>query len=357
MSREVHLVRGGEVLLAGVVENGDLTDLMAERVGEEARPGDIYLGRLERTVAGRGVAYVDLGSGNPALLPDAGSVAAKELMVQVVRAAHADKMVEVTRDISIPGIRLVYRPFAAGVVVSRKLDPASARSWMPDPPGGWIMRSAAAGSDEADIDQESSRLADRWRLIADAASGATSPCRIHRGPDVAARLILDTPQISAIRVDDDGCRKSLSVWLGSFAPELSESLCDGARDLPEEAAELLRSEVPLPKGGSIMIETTSALTAIDVDAGAASDAVQVNRQAARAIARQLRLRNICGIVVVDFISMKRREARNAVVDLFRGLLDDDPAHIRTSRGLSGLGLFELARERRGNTLADVLANW
>ena len=357
MSREVHVVRDREILIAGVVENGDLTDLLAERIGEEPRPGDIYLGRLDRTVADRGVAYIDLGLEKPAHLQDAGSVAAKELMVQVVRTARAGKPVEVSCDISIPGTRLVYRPFGAGVVVSKRLDPESARSWTPGPPGGWIMRRAAAGSGKAEIDQESSSLADCWRQISDAASGAVPPCRIHRGPDVAARLILDTPNITAIRVDNDGYRKSLSAWLGSHVPDLSETLCGGAKDLAEETPELLRSEVPLPKGGSIVIETTSALTAIDVNAGAAADVVQVNRQAARTIARQLRLRNICGIVVVDFISMKRREARNTVVDLFRGLLDEDPAHIRTSRGLSGLGLFELARERRGNTLADVLAHW
>ena len=117
----------------------------------------------------------------------------------------------------------------------------------------------------------------------------------------------------------------------------------------------MNSEVPLSKAGSIVIEPTRALTAVDVNAGAAADFFQANREAARVIARQLRLRNIGGIVVVDFISMKRRDSRNALMDAFRGTLDDDPAHIRVARAMSGLGLVELARERRGFGLSEVMA--
>ncbi len=354
MSRAVHLVRDDDVLLAGVVEDGTLTDLMAERAGEAVRPGDIFLARVDRRLRDPGAAYVDLGLERPAFLPDAGEAAATTVLVQVVRAAREDKAIEVTRDIALPSTRLVYRPFGAGIAVSRRIDADTARTWRPDPPGGWILRAAAAGAAQSDLDEEAGRLSETWRAIAAAADPDGAPRRLHRGPDAAARLILDLPPIDEVRVDDAGWRRSLVTWLEAIDPVLSGNVRGDPMDLREEVPPLCRPEVPLPTGGSIVVEATRALTAIDVNAGAASDIVQVNRQAARTIARELRLRNIGGIVVVDFISMKRRDARKAVVDLFRSLLEDDPARVRTARGLSGLGLFELARERRGQALADVI---
>jgi Rne/Rng family ribonuclease len=177
---------------------------------------------------------------------------------------------------------------------------------------------------------------------------------LHRAPDVAGRLILDTVGVDEIRVDDRDRLKPLRSWLKATAPSLADAVRGDPLDLTEEVPALLSAEIPLSKGGSIVIEPTRALTAIDVNAGGAADYFQVNREASRAIARQLRLRNIGGIVVVDFISMKRRDSRNALVDAFRGALDGDPAHIRMSRGMSGLGLIELARERRGLGLAEVM---
>lgn len=355
MTRGVHLVMDDGIQLAGVVDDGVLTDLMAERTGDTVRPGDVFLCRIDRMARDTGSAWVDLGLGKPAILSDAGSGASSELLVQVVRAARSGKSIEVTRDIALPGRKLVYRPLGAGVAVSRRLDPELAQTLRPDPPGGWILRAAAVGASHEQIAEEASRLAGIWQALSDLAGGMAAPELAHRGPDVAARLVLDTPGLDEIRVDDTELRKALSAWIGSAAPQLSDLIAGSPLDLREELPALLRSRVPLPKDGSIKIESTSALTAIDVDAGAASDIVQVNREAARAIARQLRLRNIAGIVVVDFISMKRREARNAVVDLFCGLLEEDSARIRTARGLSGLGLFELARERRGQALAEVMA--
>ncbi len=309
MSRAVHLVRDGEIRLAGVVEDRTLTDLMAERADAAVRPGDVYLARVDRRLRDAGAAYVDLGLDRLAFLPDAGSVPGKTVLVQVVRAAREDKSVEVTRDIAVPGHRLVFRPFGAGIAVSRRLDPGAVRSFRPEPPGGWILRAAAADATEAEIGEEAGRLAAIWRGIADRADPEAAPRRLHRGPDAAARLILDAPHIDAVCIEDSGWSKSLTAWLGAVDPALANVMRGAPMDLTEEVPALCLPEVPLPAGGSIVIEPTRALTAIDVNAGAASDPVQVNRQAARAIARQLRLRNIGGIVVVDFISMKRRDAR------------------------------------------------
>ena len=354
MSRGVHVMAADGVLLAGVAEDGFLTDLMAERIDEMPRPGDIYLGRIDRRVRDTGSAYIDLGLERPAYLQDSGEGARTNLIVQVGRAARDDKSVEVTRDISLPGTLLVYRPFGAGIAVSRKLDPDMAARWRPEPPGGWIVRLAAAGATDSDVAAEALRLAERWRRIAEAANGGEAPKLLYRAPDVARRLILDTAEIGEIRVDDRERQNALRTWLQAAAPSLADAVEGDPLDLVEEVPALLLAEAPLSKGGSIVIEPTRALTAIDVNAGGAADFFQVNREAAHAIARQLRLRNIGGIVVVDFISMKRRDSRNALVDVFRTALAGDPAHVRMSRAMSGLGLIELARERRGLGLAEVM---
>ena len=134
MSRAVHLVRDNDVLLAGIVEDGTLTDLMAERTGDAVRPGDIFRARVDRRLRDAGAAYVDLGLERPAYLPSADETAATTVLVQVVRAAEGDKSVEVTRDIALPGTRLVYRPFGAGVAVSRRIDANAARTRRDRPP-------------------------------------------------------------------------------------------------------------------------------------------------------------------------------------------------------------------------------
>jgi len=354
MSRGVHVVDVDGVLLAGVVDGGVLTDLLAEPVDERPRPGDVYLGRIDRRVRDTGSAFVDLGLDAPAYLPDVGEGSSERLVVQITRIGRDEKSDEVTRDVALPGKLLVYRPFGAGIAVSRKLDSEMAARWQPEPPGGWIIRRSAAQATDRDIAEETSRLADRWRQILEARQHGEEPMLLHRAPDAAGRLILDTPGIDDIRVADAGRRAALKAWLKVTVPALAEKARGDPLDLAEEVPALLSSEVPLSKGASILIEPTSALTAIDVNAGGATDLFQVNREAAREIARQLRLRNLGGIVVVDFVSMKRRDARTAVVDAFRTAIDGDPAQVRMSRSMSGLGLVELARERRGAGLSEVM---
>ena len=141
--RGVHLVRDDGILLAGVVVDGVLSDLMAERIDDRVRPGDIYLGRVDRTVRGSGSAFVDIGLDQPAFLSDAGTDASAAPLVQVVRAARDGKSIEVTRDIALPGTKLVYRPLGAGISVSRKLDPGLAKARIETVRGvGYVLRAA-----------------------------------------------------------------------------------------------------------------------------------------------------------------------------------------------------------------------
>ncbi len=172
---------------------------------------------------------------------------------------------------------------------------------------------------------------------------------------MAERLILDHPDLVAIRVSPVPRHRALKAWLCRAAPELAERLHREPVDLLDHVPALLDPEVPLAGGGSLAIEPTRALTAIDVDAGAARDPLAANLAAAAEIGRQLRLRNIGGLVVVDFISLDRAEARAQVMQRLRGAVAEDPAQLRLSAGFSALGLVELARQRRGRSLAEAVA--
>jgi Rne/Rng family ribonuclease len=201
---------------------------------------------------------------------------------------------------------------------------------------------------------EATRLARRWEAIADRAEATRAPALLEPAPGAARRLILDHPDAARIVVDGGALLRPLQRWAEAAVPDLASRIAAGAAPLGDALDALLSPTVPLPSGGSITIEATRALTVIDVDGGRAPDHVRANREAALEIARQMRLRNIGGIVVVDFISMRRGGDRAALLNAFRGALADDPLKVQLGEALSPLGLAELARERRGQALADVV---
>ncbi|MEE8272730.1 MAG: ribonuclease E/G [Alphaproteobacteria bacterium] len=355
MSRAVHVAEADGVLYAAVIEDGRPTDLLAEPIGRLDHPGDVVLGTVARVDRAAGAAFVDLGIGRPAFVPLRRSMAAGgAVAVQIVNAARDDKGAEATTDIALAGRYLVHLPHRATVTLSRALDAGARLRWRRVLHGGWIVRRSAESVPDDAVIAEAGQLTARWRAIDSAAAAARPPACLQRGPDAGQRLILDTQGVGEIRVEPPARARSLGDWLRRTAPDLSHRLAPGATAIAEALPALLTPMVPLPGGGSIVIEPTRAVTAIDVDAGAA-DPFRANQAAACEIARQLRLRNIGGLVVIDFISMKRREDRAALVDTLKRALDGDPASVRLGGGVSRLGLVELARQRRGLSLAEAVA--
>lgn len=356
MRRDIEIIGHGGAVVAGLYQDGVLTDVLAEPADRRGRLGAVHCGRVERVDTVAGACFLDIGLDRPAFLklpssgrpPKAGDL----LPVQVTGAAREEKGPSATMDIALPGRFLVHRPYGDSVSVSRRLGPDAKRVWRKRLSGGWIVRAAAAAAGPEAIEAEIAWLRHQAAAIVERLDAARAPALLLDGPDAPRRMILDAgPGLAAIRLESRALDPHLSGWLDRAGIAVRLDIGDAA--LADDLPELLEAEVPLPSGGSIVIEPTRALIAVDVNAGAARDKALANREAARAIARQLRLRNLGGLVVIDFISVPRREGA-MLFDLLKDALADDPATITIGSGLSSLGLVELARERRGLGFAEAL---
>ncbi|MGP1394472.1 MAG: ribonuclease E/G [Inquilinaceae bacterium] len=357
---EIHVSGAGGVLLAGVAEDGRLTDLLADRPDRSGLDGAIYQGRVARIDAKAGLAFLDLGFERPALLPmrRAGPRvpgAGETVLVQIVAAPRADKGAEATLDVALPGRYLVHRPLTDRLSVSRALGAETRQAWRDRLSGGWSVRGAAASVPVDVVMAEAERLTTAWRAIQDRAEPAAEPRLLAPGLDPAQRLILDRPEAASVRVADPAQRRALDRWLRTWAPDALDRLKDAPVDLFDLVPDLLEPSVMLPSGGWLHIEPTRALTAIDVDAASARDRVRANREAAVEAPRQIRLRNIGGVAVIDFITAGRGETAAGLPALVRRGFQGDRADVRLATAVSPLGLFELARQRRGRSLAEVMA--
>jgi ribonuclease G len=381
MSRELIIERSPFGLRAGLLEDGRL--LESDQLDEPgADPqGDIVLGRVRKVDRDLGAAFVDcgyaadafLGARDARHLPGVGRDRQIERMVsegqgvllQVRQGPAAGKAARVTGDIALVGPYLVYRPRRRGITLSARLErtPAAAgqqaRAQALFPDAGVIVRSAAPRATDAELLAELARLRGRWARIEAAASAATPPARLDGVDDPLHRLLLErlAPDLERIVVGDRASLARARNWLAEWQPGMTlrlESVPDAfeATGAAEQLEEALQPVVPLPGGGSLIIQSTAALTAIDVNGGG-RPALDANLIAAREIARQLRLRRIGGTVVVDFIDLPARGARARVVAALRAAVADDPAPVQVYQ-MARFGLVEISRKRIGPTLAELL---
>lgn len=362
MAADLHLCRHGGVVLAGVLRDGRLTDLLTARQEREGIPGSIHLGSVARVDRAGGGAFVEIGLERPAFLPlrRDGPVAqpGAALIVQTVADAREDKGAEVTADIALPGRFLLHVPGDPGVGVSRRLPPDARRRWKQRLDAGWVVRAEAeamAATPEGleAVEAEAAALRRQWIEIATAARGGPAPRLLLPGPGPARRLLLDHPDIARLRIEDGATDPALPGWLARWRPELVGAVETGPTELVEAVPPLLRPEVPLPAGASLIVEPTRALVAVDVNAGGATDPLAVNRDAVLALARQLRLRNLGGLIVVDLLRLRRPADMALLLEVLRGVLADDPAGPRLGTAPTEFGLAELIRPRRGPALHEV----
>ncbi|MDE1146118.1 MAG: ribonuclease E/G [Azospirillaceae bacterium] len=415
MARELHIditasVAGPALRRAAVVTDGVLTDLYIDRLDRPALAGAVIRGRVARIVAGMNAAFIDIGTGRPGLLPaadvrvpqkgkggeakgrPAGRIegpigaalkAGQTVLVQVKADPVGAKGALLSMDIALPGRFLVHTPLAAGIHVSKRLglgaDAAAERARLTTVvrdavpsgngwPGGWIVRAAASGVPADRLALEAEALALDWRQVMKAGDGP--PAVLLPAPHAAVRALLEqTGQpVGAIRVDDraepgQDLYADLRRWADDRAPDLLPQLARAATGLPlfdggdldGAIARLTRPRVPLPgaNGGSLVIERTEALTVIDVNGGERGDPLAVNLAAVPEIARQLRLRNVGGVVVVDLITLSRPSDRERLILALTGAVADDPGNTQVY-GMSRLGLVELTRQRRGPSLLDLV---
>ena len=381
MSRELIVETTPFGATLALIEDGRLIEVdVADRQAKTVR-GQVFLGRVRAIDATLNAAFVDCGLERPAWLsarnsiPVSGSLRGtpigrqldegQAVLVQGSREPQGSKGARVTGDVALAGLYLVHQPRRAEAGVSARLgrsaeakaERARARRLFPD--GGFMLRSAARAADDAVLMAEAERLRALGRDIEARAAAAKPPVRLHGEDDPGLGLMREhlSPDLARIVVDDPAALARARAMLDAIAPQLKGRLellhnaleRTGAREQVEAA---LLPGIPLPGGGSLRIEPTAALTAIDVD-GAGRQALDADLEAAREIARQLRLRRVGGTVVVDFIDLPAPRDRARLRAELETVLADDPAAVHVS-SMSTLGLVQISRQRTGPPLTELL---
>ncbi|AWK88653.1 ribonuclease E/G [Azospirillum thermophilum] len=381
---EIVIDRDGPLTRAAVLTDRRLTDLYIDHDARPSLLGSVFRGRVERIATGLDGAFIDLGTGKSGLLTVSdvrgpkgrveriGSAlrTGQPVLVQVKADAVGAKGPSLTMDVTLPGRFLVHAPLGRDIAVSKRLGSGPVRAQLAHriqalvPGAGWILRAGAAEAADGLLAAESEALHLTWRAITQTMTAGTAPALLHPGPTAPVRALIEhgTPAPERIVVDGDALATALRRWCGDAAPDLEPLVIrhDAAgrlfdhHDLDSAIAALLETRVPLSAGGSLVIERTEALTVVDVNAGERGNPLDVNLEAAAEIARQLRLRNVGGIVVVDFVNMRHRSDQERVLNALSHAVEGDPAQTQVY-GMSKLGLVEMTRARRGTALAALLA--
>lgn len=347
-------------LRAVLLVDRKLEAIEIDHVSRPTRVGAVATAQAIRNARGLGsiVKLADGGEmllerGRFAALPAAGD----RVTVQVTREPRGDKLGLVSRTVARAGRAVIHLPLETGISKSRRLEAgpeerALLEVHLAGKPGGWILRGTAQSIAPEDYRAEIAALAAEGDQI----RAATPACA---APDAFRRLVSDygLPSPEEIQVFGRAAERSVDAWCMLFAPSLvgrverhsgPRSLFD-LHDLDGWIMALKGPRVPLPAGGSLVIEPTEALTVIDVNGGGEANPLAVNLAAAAEIGRQLRLRHIGGIIVIDFVSLNRPADRSRTEQALRQALAADPARTHVLP-MSGLGLMEMTRERRGPEL-------
>ncbi len=370
--------------IGAVLENGKVTDFFIHR--GEVLLGDVYLATVDNILPSIDAAFVNVGTDRMGFL-HAQDVMGKgtlkdklspkqKLIVQVVKEPTGHKGPRVTTQISLPGRFLVLMPNEPGVSVSKKIESSKERARLKSilnlikPVGvGVIIRTEAEGQTEADIQEDLEILLEKWNNIITSAETMTPPNLIYRDQDLLYRVIREacTEDTKEIIVDTpfalNRVQNILQNW--HMNKNINVTLYKGteplliAMDIHKEIKAALNIKVNMPSGGYLFIQQTEALTVIDVNSGKfVSSATQdetilkTNIEAVHEIARQLRLRNIGGMVIVDFIDMMSRADKLAMMEELEIALEPDKAKPQVGQ-LSDLGLVELTRHRQGQSLSEI----
>jgi len=357
---------------AALLEDGAPVELFVER-GDRSEVGSTHLGRVRRLVPALGAVLVDIGDDRPAFLPESEVLPrgqrldeGERVIVQVRREAQGGKAARATTGVALRGSFVELRLGRTGILGGETLSPED-RSRLLSPSGsdpgergrvGWGFRLIQPASIEALV-AEAGDLLERWRDISEHASRLAPPARLDPPASFAAALAGALPASpSLILVDDPAAIPELRT---AFPERMLQHQPEAAWPIELDAVfeEALSPTVALPGRGSIHVETTHAAVLIDVDSGspergsADRSALAVNLAAANVIARQIRLRNLGGGIVVDFVGLDHREQRERVRGAFADALASDPKCPQLL-GWTRLGHLELVRPRRGRPLAEVL---
>ena len=370
--------------IAAVMENGKVTDFFIHR--GDVLLGDVYLATVDNILPSIDAAFVDVGSDKMGFLHaedvmGKGTLKEKlspkqKLIVQVVKEPTGHKGPRVTTELSLPGRFLVLMPNEPGVSISKKIENSKERARLKaivnliKPVGvGVIIRTEAEGQSEADIQEDLEILLEKWNNIITSAETLTPPNLLYRDQDLLYRVIREacTDDVKEIVVDTafamNRVQNILQNW--HINKNVQVTLYKGteplliATDVHKEIKAALQTKVNMPSGGYLFIQTTEALTVIDVNSGKFTSSstqdetiLKTNIEAVHEIARQLRLRNIGGMIIIDFIDMISRADKLAMMEELEIALEPDKAKPQVGQ-LSDLGLVELTRHRQGQSLSEI----
>ena len=369
--------------IAAVIENNKVNEFFVSK--GDVLMGDVYLARVDNVLPSIEAAFLDVGMSDKMAFIHANDIAGKgplkdkvkpnqKLIVQVEKEPTGHKGPRVTTSLSLPGRFLVLLPDETGVNVSRKIVSNKERARLKSivsllkPVGvGVIVRTEAEGQSEAEIQEDIEILLEKWNSIVTAADSANPPCLLYRDQDLLYRVIREacSEDVEEIVVDTPFALHRTTQLLQHWNMNVKVSMHKGNEPLlvstgvNKEIHAALQTKVNLPLGGYLFIQQTEALTVVDVNSGKftssatqAETILKTNLQAADEIARQLKLRNIGGMVIVDFIDMVSRMDKLAVLEHFELALEKDKAKPQIGQ-LSDLGLVELTRHRQGQSLAEI----
>lgn len=392
-----------------LVEDGMITELHVERAKSRSIVGNVYLGRVGRVLPGMQAAFVDIGLDRHAFLQVTDSIRQEDfdaltdspaeeggsarrvskqtpinqvltsgqaVVVQVTRAPVGKKGARVTSHVSLAGRHLVYMPTLDRVGISRRIQEEKERKRLSTiidslrTSGGFIVRTVAEGVSEEVLTEDMGYLTTLWNEILEHRTKATAPALLHGDLDIALRAARDLLgfSVSQMVVDDAETYEQLVQFTRKFLPDQMKKVVHYDGDEPifdafgieEEVQRALARVIPLPSGGSLVLDHAEALTAIDVNSGRYSGGktleetiTTTNLEAVREVAYQLRLRNIGGLIVVDFIDMDRPSNREKVNNALREALRDDRAQTTAIR-ISELGLVEMTRKGTNQSLSRLL---
>lgn len=403
MRREIVINALGAESRVAIIEDGRLVELMNERADEDRIVGDLYLGRVEAVLPGIQAAFIDIGTEKSAFLhvsdvsededdeeeggngsnggrngnrrnrkyPPIQDVVERgqEILVQVTKEPIGTKGPRVTTQVSLPGRFIVFMPESKHIGVSRKIDDREerfrlrklAREVVGKGKGGVIVRTVGEELTRKTLEAELKSLRRTWDKIQRRVASMKAPAAVHREAALTSGIIRDlfSEKVDLLTVDSEELAHEIRSYLGQVSPELLDRVKLYRGELPifdefgieEDISAAFRRRVDLKSGGYIVIEHTEALVAVDVNTGRytgkrdpAKTILKTNIEAAAEISRHLRLRDIGGIIVCDFIDMEEQEYRDKVLHEMKSHVGRDRARTKVF-GISELGLLEMSRQR------------
>jgi ribonuclease G len=384
-----------------IVENGTLQEVRIERQSNRGIVGNIYKGNVNRVLPGMEAAFVDIGlekagflhvsdidigngfdeSGEAATRPVINELLheGQTILVQVVKDPLGTKGARLTTNISVPSRYLVYMPHSSMVGISVKIEDEIERERLrnlleacreANHIGGCIIRTAAEGVDEVELQRDISFLSKLWGSLLEYSDTVEAGSIIHEDLALSIRTLRDMvgATTSSVKVDSREAFQKMTAFAEQFIPDLPAKIehYPGERPLfdiyniDDELQRALARQVSLKSGGYLIIDQTEAMTTIDINTGAfvghnslEETIFKTNMEASQALARQLRLRNLGGIIIIDFIDMEHEDHKRQVLKSLQKYLDKDHAKTQVCE-VSPLGLVEMTRKRTRESLEHIL---